>query len=118
VSHVVKALERRGCRELLVPRSRDYDLRREADVARVYEWSRLDVVIHMAAIVGRIGANQASPHRFFYGNLMMGSLLMEPSGPGEQVRRRGHHWAYPKMIPIPFREKDLWSGYPDETNAP
>ena len=76
-SHVVMALKGRGCRELFVPRSRDYDLRREADVEGVYEWSRPDVVIHMAAIVGGIGANQASPGQFFYDNLMMGSLLME-----------------------------------------
>ena len=80
MSHVVKALERRGCRELVVPRSRDYDLRREADVARVYEWSRLEQVSKFAAV--------------------------------------GTNCSYPKMIPIPFREEDLWSGYPDETNAP
>ena len=120
MSHVVKALERRGCRELVVPRSRDYDLRREADVARVCEWSRPDVVIHMAAIVGGIGANQASPHRFFYDNLMMESLLLEHARRAQVSKfvAVGTNCAYPKMIPIPFREEDVWSGYPDETNAP
>jgi GDP-L-fucose synthase len=119
-SHVVKALERRGCRELFVPRSRDHDLRCEPDVERVYTWSRPDVVIHMAAIVGGIGANRASPGQFFYDNLMMGSLLME------HARRAGVSkfvavgtiCSYPKITPIPFREDDLWNGYPEETNAP
>ena len=119
-SHVVKALERRGCREVFVPRSRDYDLRREGEVERVYAWSSPDVVIHMAAVVGGIGANQASPGQFFYDNLMMGSLLMEHARRAQVGKfvAVGTICSYPKMTPIPFREEDLWNGYPEETNAP
>lgn len=119
-SHVVRTLAARGCQELFIPRSRDYDLRREADVERVYEWARPDVVIHLAAVVGGIGANQASPAQFFYDNLMMGTLLMERAriaGVSKFVAV-GTICSYPKLTPIPFREEDLWSGYPEETNAP
>ena len=116
----VKALEARGCRKLFVPRSRDYDLRREADVERVYGWARPDVVIHLAAVVGGIGANQASPGQFFYDNLMMGVLLMEHARRAQVGKfvAVGTVCSYPKVTPIPFREEDLWNGYPEETNAP
>ena len=119
-SHVTRALEARGCRDLFVPRSRDYDLRREGDVERVYQWARPDIVIHLAAVVGGIGANQANPGQFFYDNLMMGALLMERArlaGVAKFVAV-GTICSYPKMTPIPFREEDLWNGYPEETNAP
>ena len=119
-SRVVKRLKARGCREIFAPRSREYDLRRERDVERAYAWSRPNVVIHLAAIVGGIGANQASPGEFFYSNLMMGALLMEHARlmqVGKFVAV-GTICSYPKMTPIPFREDDLWNGYPEETNAP
>jgi GDP-L-fucose synthase len=90
------------------------------DVERVYQWARPDIVIHLAAVVGGIGANQANPGQFFYDNLMMGALLMERArlaGVAKFVAV-GTICSYPKMTPIPFREEDLWSGYPEETNAP
>ena len=119
-SRVVARLAGRGCREVIVPRSRQYDLRREEDVVRLCGESRADMVIHLAAAVGGIGANQASPGSFFYDNLMMGVQLME------QARRFGIAkfvavgtiCAYPANTPVPFAEEDLWNGYPEETNAP
>ncbi|MCY3761156.1 MAG: GDP-L-fucose synthase [Gemmatimonadetes bacterium] len=119
-SRVVAGLAGRDCGEVVVPRSRQYDLRREEDVVRLCEESRADMVIHLAATVGGIGANQASPGSFFYDNLMMGVQLME------QARRFGIAkfvavgtiCAYPANTPVPFAEEDLWNGYPEETNAP
>ncbi|MGD0948156.1 MAG: GDP-L-fucose synthase [Candidatus Binatia bacterium] len=118
--HVVDELRRAGCRDVFVPRSRDYDLTRPDAVARVYDDARPDVVIHLAAVVGGIGANRENPGRFFYENLVMGTELME------QARRRelekfvavGTVCAYPKFTPVPFHEDNLWNGYPEETNAP
>ena len=105
---------------VFVPRRRDFDLTREADVARAYEACRPDVVIHLAAEVGGIGANMAHPGRFFFANMAMGLHLVE------HARRRGLRkfvhtgtvCAYPKHCPVPFREDDIWNGYPEETNAP
>jgi len=105
---------------LFVPRRKDYDLTRETDAARLYEDTRPDVAIHLAAEVGGIGANRANPGRFFYANMAMGLHLIE------QARLRGIRkfvqvgtiCAYPKFTPVPFREEDLWAGYPEETNAP
>ena len=119
-SRVVARLAGRNCGEVVVPRSRQCDLRREEDVVRLCEESRADMVIHLAATVGGIGANQASPGSFFYDNLMMGVQLME------QARRFGIAkfvavgtiCAYPANTPVPFAEEDLWNGYPEETNAP
>ena len=117
---VVEALRRRGCRTLIVPRSREYDLRDRDHIVRLYENARPDVVIHLAAVVGGIGANRDNPGRFFYDNAIMGLQLME------YARRMGVRkfvatgtvCAYPKFAPVPFREDDLWDGYPEETNAP
>ena len=119
---VCAALRRRGVPpdRLFVPRRRDFDLTREADVERLYDVARPDVVIHLAAEVGGIGANMAHPGRFFYANMAMGLHLVE------HARRRGIEkfvhtgtvCAYPKHCPIPFREEDIWTGYPEETNAP
>ncbi len=117
---VVRRLEALGCRDIVVPRSREFDLVEEAAVRRLYEVARPEVVIHLAARVGGIGANRANPGRFFYDNLMMGVLLME------YARRRGVEkfvavgtvCCYPKHTPVPFSEEDLWNGYPEETNAP
>src|SRR3954447_9794371 len=119
-SYVVDALQRRPNAAVLVPRKAAYDLTREGDVMRMYAEMRPDVVIHLAAVVGGIGANRESPGRFFYDNVMMGALVLE------HARRSGVQkfvgvgtiCAYPKLAPIPFREADLWNGYPEETNAP
>jgi len=119
-SHVVEALRRRACTEILVPRSKDYDLTTEDAVRRLYREARPEIVIHLAAVVGGIGANRANPGKFFYDNLMMGALLMEHarrSGVAKFVAV-GTICAYPKFTPVPFREENLWNGYPEETNAP
>lgn len=117
---VVARLAAEGCKEVLVPRQRDYDLTREEAVRRVYEWARPEVVVHLAAIVGGIGANRENPGRFFYDNLMMGTLLMEHGRRAgvEKFVAVGTVCCYPKHTPVPFREDDLWLGYPEETNAP
>ncbi|MFO0575293.1 MAG: GDP-L-fucose synthase [Polyangia bacterium] len=119
-SYVVEALRRRGCREIFVPRSRDYDLVEREAVQRLYRDARPELVVHLAARVGGIGANQLHPGRFFYENLMMGVQLIE-EGRRAGVRKIvsvGTICSYPKFAPVPFREDDLWSGYPEETNAP
>jgi len=117
---VTTRLHALGCQEIFVPRSRDFDLRREEAVDRVYRWARPEIVIHLAAVVGGIGANRDNPGRFFLDNLLMGTLLMEGArrhGVGKFVAI-GTVCAYPKLTPVPFREEDLWNGYPEETNAP
>ncbi len=119
-SYVVKKLREKGCKEVFVPRSRDYDLVGMENVRRLYQDARPGIVIHLAARVGGIGANQANPAKFFYDNLMMGVQLMEVSRQigVEKFVAIGTICAYPKFTPVPFREEDLWSGYPEETNAP
>ncbi len=119
-SFVVEQLSAKGCRRIVVPRSKDYDLVQMDAVQQLYHDANPDIVIHLAARVGGIGANQANPGRFFYDNLMMGTQLIEV---GRQRRLRkfvatGTICAYPKFAPIPFREEDIWNGYPEETNAP
>lgn len=118
--HVVRALEARGCRSVVVPRRANYDLTREANVERLYGDARPDVVIHLAAVVGGIGANRANPGRFLYDNLVMGAMLMEHARRVgvEKFVGVGTICSYPKFTPVPFREEDLWNGYPEETNAP
>jgi GDP-L-fucose synthase len=106
--------------DIVIPRRSTYDLVEERNVARLYEDARPDVVIHLAAQVGGIGANRANAGKFFYDNLMMGVQLMEygrRSGV-EKFVAVGTICAYPKYTPIPFKEDDLWNGYPEETNAP
>src|SRR5438128_1962256 len=117
---VVEALHARGCREVSVPRSRDYDLRESEGIARLYDQMRPHVVVHLAAVVGGIGANRANPGRFFYDNAIMGIQLMEYARRVgvEKFVAAGTVCAYPKFTPVPFREEDLWNGYPEETNAP
>ena len=115
-----RLLGERGCSEVVVPRRRDYDLTAVGDVRRMYQDARPDVVIHLAAEVGGIGANQQQPGRFFYANLAMGLHLIEEGrrhGLGKFVQI-GTVCAYPKHCPTPFDEDDLWNGYPEETNAP
>lgn len=119
-SFVIEQLRAKGCSDIFIPRSRDYDLVDMSAVKRLYIDARPDVVLHLAARVGGIGANQAHAGKFFYDNLMMGTQLMEIG------RQRGLTkfvalatiCAYPKFTPIPFKEDDLWNGYPEETNAP
>ena len=118
--YVTKGLRRRGCKNILVPEIEDYDLVKAEDIVRMYEDMKPDVVIHLAAVVGGIGANRDHPGEFFYKNLMMGVQLIE------QGRLRGVDkfvaigtvCAYPKFTPVPFREEQVWDGYPEETNAP
>ncbi len=119
-SFVVEKLRARGCRDVFVPRSADYDLRDRDGLGRLYAEARPDVVIHLAAVVGGIGANRDNPGRFFYDNAIMGIQLIEHARQAG-VRKfvaAGTICAYPKFTPIPFREDDLWDGYPEETNAP
>jgi GDP-L-fucose synthase len=117
---VVEKLQTYPDVDIVVPRRRQYNLVEGADVKRLLDDTRPDMVIHLAAIVGGIGYNQQNPGRFFYENLMMGVQLIE------QARLRkvkkfvatGTVCAYPKFTPVPFKEADLWNGYPEETNAP
>ncbi|MCO5350249.1 MAG: GDP-L-fucose synthase [Bryobacteraceae bacterium] len=119
-SHVVEVLAGRGCGEIFVPRKRDYDLTEAAGVERMYREGRPEVLIHLAAVVGGIGANRENPGRFFYENAMMGLLLIEGARRHgvEKVVVAGTICAYPKFAPVPFKEETLWDGYPEETNAP
>jgi GDP-L-fucose synthase len=119
---VVSRLKQRGCdeRALIVPRRAEFDLVHEDDVRRLYDRHRPEVVIHLAAVVGGIGANRANPGTFYYQNLVMGAMLMEYARQAgvEKFVAIGTICAYPKFTPVPFREEDLWAGYPEETNAP
>jgi GDP-L-fucose synthase len=119
-SFVVEKLQERGCKDIFVPRSKDYNLIEMEAVKGLYKDANPNVVIHLAAKVGGIGANRANPGKFFYDNLMMGVQMMEV---GRQVGLEkfvaiGTICAYPKFTPIPFKEENLWNGYPEETNAP
>ena len=119
-SYVVRALQKSGCAQIAIPRSNQYDLRDIDAVRRMYADTRPDLVIHLAARVGGIGANRENPGKFFYDNLMMGVQMIEV---GRQTGLEkfvciGTVCAYPKHTPVPFREDDLWDGYPEETNAP
>ena len=119
-SFVVEELKERGCTHTFVPRSKDYNLVDNEAVKKLYRDSKPDIVIHLAAIVGGIGANRENPGKFFYDNLMMGVQMMEQGRLFglEKFVAIGTVCAYPKFTPVPFREEDLWNGYPEETNAP
>ena len=119
-TYVVKKLEERGCSEIFIPRSEHYDLVEMEAVKSLYQEARPDIVIHLAAKVGGIGANMRNPGRFFYDNLMMGVQMMEQGRLFglEKFVAIGTICAYPKFTPVPFKEEDLWNGYPEETNAP
>ena len=119
-SAVVRRLNEAGATDIFVPRSRDYDLRTRDGIDRALVDGRPDLVIHLAAVVGGIGANRENPGRFFYENAIMGIELMEQArlaGVGKYVQI-GTVCSYPKFTPVPFREDDIWDGYPEETNAP
>jgi GDP-L-fucose synthase len=119
-SYVIEGLQKRCCKNILIPKIEDYNFVNLPDISRMYDDMKPDIVIHLAAVVGGIGANRQHPGKFFYENLMMGVQLIE------QARLRniekfvaiGTICAYPKFTPVPFKEDDLWLGYPEETNAP
>lgn len=119
-SFVVGKLRERGCQNVIVPRSREYDLRDKHAILRLYEDARPHIIIHLAAVVGGIGANRANPGRFFYDNAIMGIQLMEHARTAkiEKFVAIGTICSYPKFASVPFSENDLWNGYPEETNAP
>jgi GDP-L-fucose synthase len=118
--HVVRELEARGCGQVNVFGSADYNLVRREDVTRMYDDLKPDIVIHLAARVGGIGFNRENPATLFYDNLMMGTQLIHEGylRKIEKFVAIGTICAYPKFTPLPFREEDLWNGYPEETNAP
>jgi len=119
-SFVVERLAARGARDVFVPRSEEYDLVHEDNIERALHDGKPEIVIHLAAVVGGIGANRAEPGRFFYENAVMGIELIELSRQAgvEKFVCLGTVCAYPKFTPVPFSEEDLWNGYPEETNAP
>lgn len=119
-SFVVEELERKGYRNIFVPRRRDYDLTTTDGIERLFADARPEVLFHLAAVVGGIGANRQNPGRFFYDNAIMGIQLIEYAR-RHSVQKTivvGTTCSYPKFTPVPFREESLWDGYPEETNAP
>lgn len=120
--NVQAALRARGCRQedLFVPLEGEFDLVQGDQVRRLYREARPQLVIHLAAVVGGIGANRKNPGKFFYDNLMMGVQLIEEGRRAglEKLVAVGTICAYPKHTPVPFKEEELWNGYPEETNAP
>ena len=119
-SYIIEGLQKRGCKNILVPKIEDYNLVNLPDVIRMYDDMKPDIVIHLAAVVGGIGANRQHPGKFFYENLMMGVQLIEQARLRnlEKLVALGTVCSYPKFTPVPFKEDDLWNGYPEETNAP
>ncbi|WP_289135098.1 GDP-L-fucose synthase [uncultured Brevibacillus sp.] len=118
--HVVEQLHFKQCQHVFVPRSRDFDLRKENDIRLMLQAFKPEIIIHLAAVVGGIGANQKNPGKFFYDNLIMGTQLIEQARlfGVEKFVAIGTICSYPKFATVPFMEEDLWSGYPEETNAP
>ena len=116
---VVKKLKGRGCQKIFVPKHKDYDLVTIEAVKRLYHDARPDILIHLAGKVGGIGLNKEKPGELFYDNLIMGTQLMEEARQRgiEKFVALGTICCYPKFTPVPFKEKDLWNGYPEETNA-
>ena len=117
--HVLTEIGRRTTGRIFAPRKAEYDLTHESEVRRLFDTVQPEIVIHLAAVVGGIGANRESPGRFFYENVMMGAMVMEYARRAgvEKFVGIGTICAYPKLAPIPFLERDLWNGYPEETNA-
>ena len=118
--HLINRLERAGCHNVIVPIHKEYDLTRIDAIERLFNEQKPEVLIHMAAVVGGIGANRENPGRFFYENAIMGIQLIEAARRFgvEKTVVLGTICAYPKFTPVPFHEKALWDGYPEETNAP
>ncbi len=119
-SHLIENLEKRGALDIFIPKIEDYNLVEIADVKRLLDESKPDMIIHLAAHVGGIGANREHPAEFFYDNLMMGVQLIHEAWKRnvEKFVAIGTVCAYPKFTPVPFKEDDIWNGYPEETNAP
>jgi GDP-L-fucose synthase len=119
-THVVRKIKEQGCQAVTVPRSRDFDLREKDAIVRLFGKTHPDLIIHLAAVVGGIGANRKHPGKFFYDNAVMGLQLMEQARQFgiEKFVVVGTVCAYPKCTPVPFQEDELWNGYPEETNAP
>jgi GDP-L-fucose synthase len=119
-SFITEKLRQRGAREVFIPHIEDYNLVKLEDIGRMLDDSRPDLIIHLAALAGGIGANRARPADFFYINLMMGVQLMHMAWQRgvDKFVAIGTICAYPKFTPLPFREENLWEGYPEETNAP
>src|SRR3989344_6033938 len=117
-SHLVEQLKQKNTKQIIVPRSKVYDLREKSECARLVKGP--DIVIHLASTVGGIGFNRDFPGTLFYDNILMGAHLMEESRKAGVAKfvAIGTICAYPKFAPLPFKEKDLWNGYPEETNAP
>ena len=117
---VVEKLKEHDCQNILVPRIEEYDLRDLSSIKQMYNNAKADIVIHLAAVVGGIGANRENPGKFFYDNLIMGIQLMEQARLNniEKFVAIGTICAYPKFTSVPFEEENLWNGYPEETNAP
>jgi len=119
-SFVVEKLKAAGCSEIIAPRSSQYDLREKSEALRLYKDARPDVFIHLAAVVGGIGANRANPGRFFFDNAALGLHVIEAARIAgiEKFVCVGTVCSYPKFTPVPFQEENFWNGYPEETNAP
>ena len=118
--YVEKKLKERKCKDIFIPKIEEYDLRNLDAIKKIYHDANADIVIHLAAVVGGIGANRENPGSFFYDNLIMGIQLMEQARLNkiEKFVAIGTICAYPKYTEVPFKEDDLWNGYPEETNAP
>ncbi|HLZ12604.1 MAG TPA: GDP-L-fucose synthase [Candidatus Acidoferrum sp.] len=119
-SFVVETLRAAGCADVIVPRSREYDLREKSHAEKLFHEAKPDIFIHLAAVVGGIGANRSNPGKFFYDNATMGINCIEAARVAgiEKFVCAGTICSYPKFTPVPFREDELWNGYPEETNAP
>lgn len=117
---VIETLQARNVKDIFVPRKWEYDLTNQQEVMKMYQHAKPDVVLHLAAEVGGIGANQSNPGRYFYSNMAMALNMIEGARHYgvEKFVQVGTICAYPKFTPVPFREDDLWNGYPEETNAP
>lgn len=117
---VVEALKKRGAENVFVPRSKQYDLREKAAIEKLFADTKPEIILHLAAVVGGIGANREHPGKFFYDNAIMGIQLLESARAHgvEKIVNIGTICMYPKFTPVPFKEAELWNGYPEETNAP
>lgn len=119
-NYVVKKLEEEKCADIFIPRKKEYDLRELSAIKKLYNDAKANIVIHLASVVGGIGANRENPATFFYDNLIMGVQLMEQARLNniKKFVAVGTICSYPKFTPVPFKEENLWNGYPEETNAP
>lgn len=118
--HLVRKLKERECKDIMIADLPEYDLRNKEDILKMYKEQKPDIIIHLAAVVGGIGANRENPGKFFYDNAIMGIQLIEYARQFEMEKFvcLGTICAYPKFTPVPFKEENLWDGYPEETNAP